>query len=209
MKLASLLSLAAVLAASPILVTTVSADSKSEPTTKSDAFSGKLVQDATKVDPPKSSLVDSVATNIGTTYCTSVRNSTGRIADLTVFGSAVAAEDSVALHVEHLPAMSYGVFLAATTPGFVQSPLGSSGNICVRRDIGRFDGPGQVKKSGLTGTLTLDTTLGEWTTAEVPAALGSYPAMAGIRTHFQLWYRDTKMGTSTSNFSDAEYVDWL
>ena len=42
------------------------------------------------------------ALEIGTQYCTSVRNSVGVIANLSIYGSSVAAANSVALHVTGL-----------------------------------------------------------------------------------------------------------
>jgi hypothetical protein len=156
-----------------------------------------------------SSMVGSGAPSIGTSFCTSVRNSVGQIADLSILGSAVASQDSVALHVSGLPHGSFAVFLTSRYPYTLSFPLGSSGNLCVRRDVGRFVDPGQVKLTGLAGTMTLDTTLGEWSTQSIPRTVGVYQAMLGTRSHFQLWYRDNIQGVPTSNFSDAEYVDWL
>ncbi|MEZ6014948.1 MAG: hypothetical protein R3F49_07540 [Planctomycetota bacterium] len=175
------------------------------------ALVAALDRDAPKTEPKKptgSQAMDDSALEIGTQYCTSVRNSVGMIANLSIFGSPVAAANSVALHVTGLPEGAYGVFLTSRYPGFVYAPLNSSGNICLRRDVGRFTAGGQVKRSGLLGTLTLDTTLGEWSNQAIPRTAATYAAMAGTRSHFQLWYRDNEQGVPTSNFSDAEYVDW-
>lgn len=145
---------------------------------------------------------------IGTTFCTSAPNSTGLAADLSIVGSAVAANDDVTLVVSNLPADSFAVFLTSRFPGASFSPPGSMGTLCVRRDVGRFDGAGQVRRSDGSGNLSLATASGDWSTQAIPRSLGSYPALAGTRTHFQLWYRDLVGGAPTSNFSDAEYVDW-
>jgi len=153
------------------------------------------------------SLLDS-ALEIGTQYCVGVPNSLGAPADLEIFGNPDPAVDAVALHVTGLPTGSYGVFLTSRFATFLPAPLGSSGNVCVRRDLGRFLEPGQVKRAGLLGTITLDTTLGEWTTQAIPRSVGIYAAAGGGRSHFQLWYRDNVGGVATSNFSDGEFVDW-
>ena len=194
MKLASLLLLSTAFAATVRLAPEVSADTK-----------GARPKATT---PPSASVEPDGLPPIGTSFCSSTANSTGAVADLTIFGSAVALDDDVTLVVSGLPAESFGVFLTSRFPGFLALPAGSSGNVCVRRDVGRFVGPGQVRSSGVTQSLSLDSSLGEWSTQAIPRTGGTYMAMAGTRTHFQLWFRDNVGGVPTSNFSDAEYVDW-
>jgi hypothetical protein len=197
MKLVTLFALAASLAT----LTTLA-----PPSTASDVRAAAA--DGKALPAPAVPSRDGSGASIGTPYCTSVPCSTGAVPDLIVRGSAVAADDDVTLVVTGLPLDSYGVFLTSRFAASPMSPAGSLGNICVRRDIGRFAGPGQVRSSGGRGAVALSTSLGEWSTQNIPRSSGTYLAMAGGRTHFQYWFRDSIGGRATSNFSEAEYVDW-
>ncbi|QDV10028.1 hypothetical protein Poly30_55890 [Planctomycetes bacterium Poly30] len=143
----------------------------------------------------------------GVPYCMSNPNSTGVNSSLLVLGSAVVSDNNLTL-IGGLPTNTFGFFITSRTPGFVANPAGSAGNLCVSANIGRFTGPGQIKNSGASGTISLTTQTGEWSLQSIPTSTGPYAAMAGLRTHFQLWHRDSVSGTPTSNFSDAVYVDW-
>ncbi len=68
-------------------------------------------------------------------------------------------------------------------------------------------GPGQIKDSGASGTISLDTTAGEWSLASIPTSTGTYAALLGTESYFQLWFRDPSAAT-ISNFSDAYAVRW-
>ena len=104
-----------------------------------------------------------------------------------------------------------GIFITSQTQGVVANPGGSAGNLCVVGDVGRFVQPGQIKVSSASGTIGLSTTLGEWSTANIPQASPpvSYAAMAGLTSNFQLWHRDSDMGGATSNFSNGLAITWL
>ena len=149
--------------------------------------------------------------SIGTDYCASTANSTGAMSTLTASGSEVATDDAVELSVSDLPASSLAFFITSQTQGNVPNPGGSAGNLCVVGDVGRFMQPGQVKLTGADGTFSLSTTLGEWSTSDIPQATPplSYAAMAGMTSNFQLWHRDAAMGSATSNFSNGLSITWL
>ena len=149
--------------------------------------------------------------SIGMDYCASNPNSTGGTTTLTASGSEVALDDSVALLASSMPVGVAGIFITSQTQGVVANPGGSAGNLCVVGDVGRFVQPGQIKVSSASGTIGLSTTLGEWSTANIPQASPpvSYAAMAGLTSNFQLWHRDSDMGGATSNFSNGLAITWL
>ncbi|MEM6674671.1 MAG: hypothetical protein AAF726_17625 [Planctomycetota bacterium] len=144
----------------------------------------------------------------GTNYCSSNANSTGSEALLEVCGSDSAGADNVQLNASSLPNFSFGFFITSQTQGFVATPPGSVGNLCLGGNIGRFVASNQIKSSGATGEFSLDTTAGEWTLSAIPTATGPYMAMPGITTNFQAWYRDSVGGTAVSNFTNGSSVTW-
>ena len=144
----------------------------------------------------------------GVQYCTSNPNSTNATTQLDIQGDLVPALNDCTLTATSLPLNSFGYFITSRTAGFTANPAGSRGNLCVSGQIGRFTAPGQIKNSGATGTIALDTPA-EWSLNAIPTATGPYQAATGITSHFQLWHRDTFMGSATSNFSNARSVTWL
>ena len=101
----------------------------------------------------------------------------------------------------HLAALlllpTFVFFLASLFPGFVPSPGGSQGNLCLGADIGRFNT--QVQQSGAGGSFGIDVDL-----ANIPTN-PSQPVLSGQSWHFQGWYRDNNPGP-TSNFTDSVEV---
>jgi hypothetical protein len=146
--------------------------------------------------------------NGGVQYCTSNPNSTGATTQLDIQGNLLPSLNDCTLTASSMPLNSFGYFITSRTAGFTANPAGSRGNLCVSGQIGRFTGPGQIKNSGATGTIALDTP-GEWSLSAIPTSTGPYSAATGIVSHFQLWHRDTFMGNATSNFSNARSVTWL
>jgi hypothetical protein len=147
--------------------------------------------------------------NGGVQYCTSNPNSTTAVTALGIQGNRLPSLNDCVLTATSMPLNSFGYFITSQTAGLVMNPAGSQGNLCLAQNIGRFTGPGQIKNSGATGSISLSTLTNEWTLSAIPTATGPYPAAAGIRTHFQLWHRDSLLGNATSNFSNGHYVDWL
>ena len=147
---------------------------------------------------------------IGVSYCASTANSTGAMTTLVASGSEVATDDAVELSASNMPASALGFFITSQTQGTLANPGGSAGILCVAGNVGRFMQPGQVKVSGADGTFTLSTTLGEWSTSDIPQATPPqfYAAMAGMTSSFQLWHRDAVMGSATSNFSNGLSITW-
>lgn len=135
---------------------------------------------------------------IGVNSCSAENNSALVSAITYASGSAVAAQNDVALAAGALPPLAFGFFLASQTSAFTPQPGGSTGNLCLGGAIGRYVGPGQIQNSGLYGTFELPINL-----SQIPTPNGFVTAGAGETWHFTSWYRDvSQSGTPTSNFSD-------
>jgi len=136
--------------------------------------------------------------SLGTTYCSSLANSTGAVSSLSAAGSVVVATNDLTLTAADLPPSSFGFFLASRTQGNVPNPGGSEGVLCLGGAIGRFVGPGEIKNSGPNGefSLTLDLT-------QLPSPTGFVAAIPGETWNFQAWHRDSVGGVAVSNFTDG------
>ncbi len=143
---------------------------------------------------------------ISTTGCLSNPTSTGMNSTISFTGLTSISANSLSMTAS-LPANQFGFFITSQTSGFAANPGGSSGNLCVSGNIGRFVGPGQIMNSGVNGTITLDTTTGVWDLTSLPSATGPYTPAAGTSSFFQLWFRDVG-GLPTSNFSDGAVITW-
>lgn len=131
----------------------------------------------------------------GTSYCTTVANSTGVVSTLEAIGSPVAANNDVTLHGMDLPVGSVGYFAVARTQFFFPNPGGSTGNVCLGANIGRY--LGNVLTADSAGLITMPIDL-----SAIPQPTGSQPTLAGETWNFQYWHRDTTTGGgTTSNFS--------
>ena len=140
-----------------------------------------------------------VSTNIGAVFCDPVNaNSTGLPGRIDAQGSASVAANDVTLVATQLPMNAFGFFIASRQRGFVATPGGSAGNLCLSGSIGRYVGPGQIQSTGATNSfsLTIDLT-------SIPQPTGSVSAMAGEAWSFQAWHRDSVIGIPTSNFTDG------
>ncbi len=148
----------------------------------------------------------------GTPFCNATVNSTGMAASLSgSFGSGVGSD--LHLEVSQGPPNEIGYFLAGNevTPGMVISEglnclVGTSTAQMFRYygagpesiSVGRFDGAGVLQN--LTGTSLVGS--GFDVPATIPSSI-SIPIVSGDTWHFQLWYRDTAVLTSNSNFSNG------
>jgi hypothetical protein len=130
---------------------------------------------------------------VGSAYCgPAVANSTGVPATISGAGSALAADNNLAVTAASLPPNQFGYFLAGQTQGFVVGPGGSQGNLCLAGNIGRYNA--LVASSGAAGTLGIQVDL-----TSIPVN-PPQPALAGETWSFQCWYRDANPG-ATSNFT--------
>ena len=135
---------------------------------------------------------------LGTNYCTANNNSTGTTGVLSAAGSLAIASNNVTLRASSLSLNSFGFFLTSRTQGFVANPGGSSGNLCVSGQIGRYVAPGQIKNSGSQGEFTLAINL-----TAMPTPVGPVAAAVGETWNFQAWHRDVVGGNPTSNFTNG------
>jgi hypothetical protein len=140
---------------------------------------------------------------IGTNYCgPGVANSTGQSAEIAAVGSASVAANSLSLLASGLPTSQFAIFINSTSQSFVPNPGGSMGNLCLGAGLGRYNGPGQVQNSGMSGAAALALDLGMTPTPSGPTAIA-----VGQTWNFQAWYRDLIVGTgAVSNFTDAVSV---
>ena len=125
-------------------------------------------------------------------YCTAAINSTGNIGQLSLTGSQRLQDDQLVLTATGLPTTQFAYFIVAPSQGFIATPPGSQGNICLSGGIGRYTA--LVGQTDGAGTFSRD--LG---VASIPVN----PAVApqpGETWNFQLWHRDTNP-TPTSNFT--------
>jgi len=139
--------------------------------------------------------------DFGKSYCTSVVNSTGVPARIRAYGSPILSENALRLRAEGMPSASTGYFITSRSPGFVTTPGGARGNLCLGGTIGRFVGPGQVLSTGVGGAFELPVDLGS-----LPQAGSSAAAFVGERWHFQAWFRDNGVPGFSSNFTDGMHV---
>ncbi len=137
--------------------------------------------------------------------CTSNPNSNGINSTMLVTGSTSIASDVVTL-TAFVPLNTFGFFITAQTAGFIQMPAGSSGNICLGANVGRFQA--LAASSGAVGIIDISTTAGQWSVTNIPQASGAYAAVPGGSAHFQLWHRDVGPMGPTSNFTDGVVVTW-
>ena len=137
---------------------------------------------------------------MGENYCSATSNSTGAPASITATGSNAVADNDLTLTAFGMPTGQFGYFLCSRTQGFVQGLPGSSGNLCLAGDIGRFNG--QVQNTGSAGSFSIPVDL---TSLPVnPPA----PALPGETWNFQSWFRDVVGGNFTSNTSDGVAITW-
>ncbi|QDV08840.1 hypothetical protein Poly30_43950 [Planctomycetes bacterium Poly30] len=135
---------------------------------------------------------------VGTNYCMANPNSTGGTGVMGATGSRSVTANDLTLQGTGLPNLSFGFFITSNTSVFVPNPGGSSGNLCVGGAVGRYVGPGQIKNSGLNGTIEL--LINNQLT---PTPTGFVQIQSGETRFFQLWHRDSSGGTPTSNFTDG------
>ena len=141
---------------------------------------------------------------LGTAYCDpAVPNSTGVPAVISVEGSSVVADNDLTLTASSLPVNAFGFFIVSSTQGFIANPGGSTGNLCVLGDIGRYVGPGQIMSSGLGGAFSLAIDL-----ASITQPMGPVGTSPGDTWNFQAWYRDTDPAGATSNFTHGLEVSF-
>ena len=136
--------------------------------------------------------------SVGSNYCAAAVNSTGVSAEISAAGSDVVMDNDLTLTASSLPTNAFGFFIVSSTQGFVMMPGGSSGNLCIVGDIGRYVGAGQIQNSGAAGAFSLAVDL-----TMIPQPMGAVSTNAGDTWNFQTWFRDSSPGGPTSNFTNG------
>jgi len=132
---------------------------------------------------------------IGDNYCGPANlNSTGQSAQLSAYGSEVAAVNNVRLDAVQMPPNQFGLFVNSMTQGFSYPP-GSQGILCLSGGIGRHTS--HLLSTGASGTFSLKLDL-----TDIPTPGGSVSVLAGETWNWQAWFRDKNPG-NTSNFTDG------
>lgn len=136
-------------------------------------------------------------------------STTGLPGELVVTGDADPLANDAALRATALPLNEFGIFATSLAP---QAPLAvGNGFLCLslstQGGVGRFGAMNQIKNSGATGTMTLDTSAGEWDLAMIPTSVGTYAAVAGLTSHFQCWHRESGVGAGF-NYTPSCSVTW-
>ncbi len=128
-------------------------------------------------------------------YGSANANSTGQTGIMEALGSPVVSDNELVLTGRRLPAGSFGLFITSRNQGFAANPGGSSGNLLLGGNVGRYSSTINTVTAAGTASLQLDLT-------NMPTPSGTTSAMAGQQWNFQFWHRDTNgSGGVTSNFS--------
>ncbi len=137
-------------------------------------------------------------TALGVRYCSpNVPNSSSLSGEMSLAGSAIAADNSLTLTASNLPNNQFGIFLTSMAQDFVPGAGGASnGNLCLGGNVGRFTGTGQVLATGFNGEFSLAIDL-----TAIPQGNGTVAAMSGETWNFQAWHRDS-VGVG-SNLTDG------
>ena len=128
-----------------------------------------------------------IGDGLGTNYCTSLANSTGAPAVISVVGSASVAANNLVLSAQPVPNQP-GIFYYG--PQQVMIPFGN-GFRCVGGTVGRLSvevGAGNIIDHALDNTM---------------APNASTVITAGSTWNFQCWYRDPVAGGPGFNLSDG------
>lgn len=135
--------------------------------------------------------------------------STGAPGEIVVTGSVFHTDNNARLEASGLPRNEFGLFATGLVPS-PRIPVGN-GWLCIDPasggGVGRFQMPFQIKNSGSTGTMSLDTVAGEWRLTDIPTAMGTYAATTGITTYFTCWHRESGVGAG-SNLTGSCSVLW-
>ncbi len=132
----------------------------------------------------------------GANYCgPAVPNSSGMSGVLSGSGSSAVADNDVTLTASNLPVNQFGFLVASQTQGFVVTPGGSQGNLCLGGAIGRFNN--MIMNTGSSGSYSIVLDLNA-----IPQPSGPVAVMPGETFNFQGWFRDNNPA-STSNFTDG------
>ena len=133
----------------------------------------------------------------GNVGCLGPANSTGQPGGLRITGNRNLAAGILTARGKGMPIGQAALLLGSRQSGFIATPGGSLGNLCLGGRIGRLG----VAVADQRGRLELHLN---------PSALAMnppVPILPGETWHFQLWYRDQHIG-ATSNLTNSIVVDF-
>lgn len=138
---------------------------------------------------------------IGASTCgPAVPNSSGTPGEVHAVGSTLVASDNVTLQTRAVPPDRLVLFLASRNPGHLPGVGGGQGTLCLGNPIGRYRGPGQVRRTNADGVASLQLHLDR-----IPQPTGHVQGLPGDTWYFQAWFRDWNP-TATSNLTDARAI---
>jgi len=134
-------------------------------------------------------------------YCTANANSTGVTGTITAQNIDLNAR-TMEVAAANLPTNVFALSLASLDQGFLTNPGGSSGNLCLSGNIGRFLS-GTIVSTGATGTILEIANLDA-----IPQPSSFVVVQSGETWNFQYWHRDliVGLGIPTSNYTDGVSV---
>ena len=130
----------------------------------------------------------------GTVYGNANANSTGQASTLDATGSIRRSDNNAIITASNLPVSVLGFFVTSRTTAFVANPGGSSGNLLIGSDVGRFSN--LITATNMSGRASLRLDLNA-----IPQPNGEVSVQPGEDWNFQFWHRDSSPGGATSNFS--------
>lgn len=137
----------------------------------------------------------------GTSYCgPAAPNSSGQSGTIELVGSDLEAANNLSLRLADLPGDTFTMLLSSMSQGSTPTLGGGQGTLCLGGEIGRFIGPGELRRTLPDGSTSLQLDL-----MNVPTPAGPRPAFAGQTWSFQAWFRDANP-VATSNLTNAVTV---
>lgn len=127
-------------------------------------------------------------------------NSLGVEARITSTGTHVALENDLTLTATGLPLNSFGFFIVGTESAHT---VLAENVICIGGNIGRYVAPGQIRDSGLTGTISIQAEL-----SPAPGNPGTF-VQPGDTLYFQAWYRDSAASGTPFRFSHGHQIRFI
>jgi hypothetical protein len=130
---------------------------------------------------------------VGNVVCNGASNSTGEPATFRALGSAVSTENRLLFDVHGMPTNAFGFFAMGQNAGSVAV---GQGTFCIGTPFQRLSNFSQ--NSGGYGAIDM--------TLDLNGVPGN--VSAGSTWRFQYWYRDSALGTATSNLSNAVAINF-
>ena len=132
-------------------------------------------------------------------FCNALPTSLGIPMALTGTGTPLVAADDLQLTASSVPPFNFGYFLMASGQGFMPSPPGSQGNLCLGGSLFRFNRTGEIQFAGASGSTTFHPVA-----AQLPSGAIWLP---GSTWNYQYWSRDTGQLSNFSNLASITFCN--